>query len=98
MENKITEARLDKYLKLTENALRKARIAKGLTKKELKAAEEYKLMAKSYHHDSKHFKAEGNWVNAFAAINYAHAWLDAGAMQGLFDVGKDNKLFTVDSD
>jgi len=98
MENKITSERLEKYIKLTEKALRKAKIAKGLTKKELKAAEEYYTMAKSYLSDSKHFRKNGNWVNAFGAVNYAHAWLDAGAMQGLFDVGKDNKLFTVNSD
>jgi hypothetical protein len=37
-------------------------------------------------------------VTAFAALNYAHGWLDAGARLGLFDVGKDNVLFTVDGE
>jgi hypothetical protein len=35
-------------------------------------------------------------VNAFAALNYAHGWLDAGARLGLFDVDHDSTLFTVD--
>ena len=37
-----------------------------------------------------------NYVLAFAALNYAHGWLDAGARIGLFKV-KDNRLFTVDN-
>ena len=40
-------------------------------------------------------KKKGNIVNAFAALNYAHGWLDAGARLGIFDV-HDSKLFTVD--
>ena len=36
-------------------------------------------------------------VNAFAALNYAHGWLDSGARIGLFDV-KDSRLFTVDDE
>ena len=38
----------------------------------------------------------GDIVTAFAALNYAHGWLDAGARIGLFDVGHDSELFTVD--
>ena len=83
MNNEISEEKLDKYIALTEN-------------KQLETANKYLEMAKSYLSDAKHFKEEGKWVDSFAAVNYAHAWLDAGAMQGLFDVGKDNKLFTVD--
>jgi len=39
---------------------------------------------------------KGDVVNAFACLNYAHGWLDAGARLGLFDVDGDNVLFTVD--
>ena len=38
---------------------------------------------------------KGDLVNAFASVNYAHGWLDAGARLGLFDVGLDDKLFTL---
>ncbi len=94
----ITEKKLNKYLDLTTRALKKVKIEKGLSKKDSERAKTYLEMSKSYLSDAKHFKKEGNWVNAFAAVNYAHAWLDAGAIAGLFDVEKDNVLFTVDSD
>ena len=43
------------------------------------------------------YAEKGDLVNAFAALNYAHGWLDAGARLGLFDVDGDNVLFTVDA-
>ena len=94
----ITEKRLNKYLDLTTRALKKAKIENGLSKKDLERAKTYFEMSKNYLSDAKHFKQEGNWVNAFAAVNYSHAWLDAGAISGLFDVEKDDIMFTVDSD
>ena len=48
------------------------------------------------HYDARHFGKKGDIVTAFAALNYAHGWLDAGARLGLFDVGHDSELFTVD--
>ena len=92
----VTEERLEKYIKLTERALKKVKIFPDLFGKEHKTAETYKKMASSYLSDAKHFQSKGKLVDAFGAVNYAHAWLDAGAMQKLFDVGGDNKLFTVD--
>ena len=94
----ITEKKLNKYLDLTTQAMKKVKIKKNLPKKDLKRAKTYLEMSKNYLSDAKHFKKEGNWVNAFAAVNYSHAWLDAGAISELFDVGKDNIMFTVDSD
>ena len=94
----ITGEKLNKYLDLTTRALKKVKIKKGLSKKDLKRAKTYLEMSKNYLSDANHFKKEGNWVNAFAAVNYAHAWLDAGAISELFDVDKDNIIFTVDSD
>jgi len=52
-------------------------------------------MIERYTLDARHFEEKGDWVNAFAALNYAHGWLDAGARIGLFDV-HDSRLFTVD--
>ena len=53
-------------------------------------------MADRYFKDAKHFKKKGDYITAFAALNYAHGWLDAGARMGLFDVDHNSKLFTVD--
>ena len=54
-------------------------------------------MIKRYVADAHHFEEKGDVVNAFAALNYAHGWLDAGARLGIFDV-HDSKLFTVDDE
>jgi len=93
MENKITEEKLKKYFSITEEALTMAKKAK----KNNKHTEEVLSMAENYLSDAKHFKKQGNIVNAFAAINYAHGWLDCGARLKLFDV-KDSRLFTVDDE
>ena len=52
-------------------------------------------MIERYVSDAHHFESKGDYINAFAALNYAHGWLDAGARIGIFDV-YDSKLFTVD--
>lgn len=96
MENrtKITEQKLKKYFLITEKALAVAKksIAKG--KKEQKQGAEIINMVENYLSDAKYFEKQGNHVNAFAALNYAHGWLDAGARLKIFNV-KDNKLFTT---
>ncbi len=90
--NLICNARLDKYFSVTEKALKIAK--KAVNRKKENEAKEIIEMASNYLSDAKYFKAEGNYVNAFACINYAHGWLDCGARLGIFKV-KDNKLFTV---
>lgn len=52
-------------------------------------------MASRYYSDAHHFHSKGDVVTAFAALNYAHGWLDAGARAGFFLV-KNNELFVVD--
>ena len=94
--SKITPEKLAKYFEVTGKAINKVKIAK---KKEINwqaSAEDFLDMAQRYYSDAKHFADKGDIVTAFAALNYAHGWLDAGARVGLFDVGNDNILFTVD--
>ena len=57
------------------------------------AAETYE-MAESYLDDGRHFRQEDDLVNALASFSYGHAWLDAGARIGLFDVPTEGHLFT----
>lgn len=92
MEDKITKEKIDKYLKLSEKALKivKKKIIRGKEKD----AKEIIEMASNYLSDAKHFKAKKDFVNAFAAVNYAHGWIDSGVRLGIFNV-KDDKLFTV---
>lgn len=60
-----------------------------------KGAEDFLAMARAYFDDAECFFERGDRVNAFACVNYAHGWLDAGARLGFFDVGGDDQLFTL---
>jgi hypothetical protein len=51
-------------------------------------------MVENYLSDARYFKSKNDFVNAFAAINYAHGWIDSGVRLGIFNV-KDDKLFTI---
>tara|TARA_Y100000310_G_scaffold312657_1_gene360175 strand:- start:1428 stop:1709 length:282 start_codon:yes stop_codon:yes gene_type:complete len=92
MQNKITKQKLDKYFNLTTKALRE--IKKKINKTKKKEAKEIIDMASNYLEDAKYFQEKKDFVNAFAALNYSHGWIDSGVRLGIFDV-KDNKLFTV---
>ena len=90
------EQKLTKYFELTSKALEKVKIPNGLNADAKKSAEDFLDLAKRYYTDAKYFEKKGDIVNAFGAVCYAHAFLDAGARLGFFDVGKDNELFMVD--
>ena len=90
--NLICERRLEKYFSITEKALNEAKKHINLKKKD--EAQEILQMATCYLTDAKYFRKEGNYVNAFACINYAHGWLDTGSRLGIFLV-KDDKLFVI---
>jgi hypothetical protein len=92
--NVVCDARLDKYFGITSKALG---VVKSSPKDEsrLKDALDFLDMAERYFSDAKHFRDQGNYILAFAAVNYAHAWLDAGARLRLFKV-KDDQLFAAD--
>ena len=96
MNNTITKEKLEKYFDVTGRALKKLKLCSPEKTHLDKIAKDYLDMAQRYYNDAKHFQEKGDMVNAFAALNYAHGWLDAGARLGIFDVGHDNVLFTVD--
>jgi len=89
------QTRFDKYLQLTETAIKKAQEAPENLDINDGTRADFLDMAQRYIDDAKHFHEKGDLLNAFAAITYAHGWLDAGARIGLWDV-HDGKLFTVD--
>ncbi len=92
MKNEITPEKVEKYFKLTSEALKIAE--KNIFKSKKKEAGEIIEMVSNYLSDAKYFKDKGDLVNAFAALNYAHGWLDSGVRIGIFDA-KDDKFFTV---
>ena len=90
----INDEKLDKYFDITARALEMAKNAPQKLEVE-GAREDFLDMVERYVSDGRHFREKGDYVNAFAAVSYAHGWLDAGARIGLWDV-KDSNLFTVD--
>ena len=59
------------------------------------AAIECREMARSYLDDGRHFREQGDPVNALASYSYGYGWLDAGVRFGLFSVPDDTELFTM---
>ena len=92
------DKRLKKYFDLTGRAIKKVKLNKKAKINVETAARDFLNMAQCYYEDAKHFEKKGDKLTAFAALNYAHGWLDAGARLGLFDVDGDNELFTVDEE
>lgn len=88
----ITDEKLEKYFSVTKKALKMAEESENKTDLD---RDDFLDMIKRYISDAGHFAEKGDKVNAFAALNYAHGWLDAGARIKLFDV-HDSELFTVD--
>lgn len=95
VDNRLSRKRVLKYLNITKRALENLKISVPKKSHAWKMAEDFLLMAKSYYSDAEHFYEKGKLTDAFACVNYAHGWLDAGARIGLFDVSAAEKLFTV---
>lgn len=93
--NEITEEKLVKYFDVTKRALEKAKEAPENLNITDNTRKDVIDMVERYFSDAEHFKKKGDLINAFAALNYAHGWLDAGARLGIFDV-HDSELFAND--
>ncbi len=90
--DKITSEKIQKCKKITTKALAIAK--KSVIKGKENYAQEIFDMVENYLSDAIHFESKGDFVNAFAALNYAHGWIDSGVRLDVFDV-KDDKLFTI---
>lgn len=80
--------KLNKYLKMTKEALEKVIVLDERGKELVK-------LAKCYYDDALHFLEKKDLENALIAVCYAHAMLDAGVVMKVLE-GKDNKLFMCD--
>ena len=87
-------ALIKKDLAITKRALNKVKLIAPNKSYSRKIAEDFFEMAQAYYNDALHFKDKNDLVRAVACVNYAHAWLDAGARLGVFDVDEDDRLFT----
>ena len=90
--NEITQEKLEKYFEVSESAFEI--VKKNIIKGKEKEAEEIIEMVTNYLSDARHFEERGDYVNAFAALNYLHGWIDSGVRLDVFEVD-DDKLFTV---
>lgn len=88
------EEKTNRYERLLAQALEEATITPPEETPLGESATECREMARSYLEDGRHFREQGDAVNALAAFSYGHAWLDAGARIGVFDVPTDGYLFT----
>ncbi|MFQ6012365.1 MAG: DUF357 domain-containing protein [Thermoplasmata archaeon] len=87
--------KLEKGLALTGRALGKVKIIAPERSYAGRIAEDFLGMARAYYEDAAHFREDGHALEAFAAVNYAHGWLDAGARLGVLDTGGNDQLFTL---
>ena len=94
-EQENLDSKLVKYRSLTQEALAKVSVKKGIGEKEKAMAEKLLEMAKSYFHDAGYFEEKNMPLTALAAYSYAHAWIDAGVRLGLLDGKGDDKLFIL---
>jgi len=83
------------YRKLTEKALQKVSVTKGVSAEQEKTAKDFLKMARDYFSDARHFEKKGELLTALAAYSYAHAWLDAGVRSGVLDGKGDDRLFVL---
>jgi len=92
MQDRVTKEKIQRYRTITSKAIgiAKSSIVKGKEKE----AKEIIEMVSNYLSDSGYFEKNKDLVNAFAALSYAHGWLDAGVRLDVFDI-KNNKFFTV---
>ncbi len=91
----LSDEKIAKYIDTTKRALDKLKVAPPSPSHLKDVADDFLEMARSYYDDATHFASAGDYVNAFACVNYSHGWLDAGARLGLWDVGQDDVLFTL---
>jgi hypothetical protein len=85
---------LEKYLRLTHEALEIVRPATPKRSFLSGASDDFLSMARAYLADAEHFQQQGDRERALAAASYAHGWLDAGVRLGLLDGGDDDVRFT----
>ena len=95
IEDTISPEKLQHYLNLTKQARAKATPIHPDGSKESEMLAVLLRMADDYTSDANYFMENGDYIRAFGAINYAHAWIDAGIKLKLLDGHGDDNLFTL---
>lgn len=95
MNKNLSREKLEKYFNITKKALDKVKIGEEKNIDWNNKAKDFLDMAQRYFSDAKYYFEKNDWVTAFAALNYAHGWIDAGARLGFFNVD-DDQLFVIE--
>jgi hypothetical protein len=95
IEAEISKQRLDHYLNLTTTAREKVNVMQHLSVQQQHDVQVLLEMADAYIADAHYFSKQGDYIRSFGAINYAHAWIDAGVKLRLLDGQGDDVLFTL---
>lgn len=90
------EEKTDRYERMLAEALDAAHPTPVEDTPLADAAADCLEMSESYLRDGRHFREDGDPVNALASFSYGYGWLDAGVRMGLFRVDDDaSHLFTT---
>jgi len=89
--NEVTETRIEKYLSITKKALDHIQ----MNRENADLAGQFLDIAKRYYDDALHYKSKGDLVTAFAAVNYAHGWIDAGVRARILIAPPDTEDFIM---
>ena len=95
IEDTISKEKLEHYLGLTKKQETRLHLFIQDGSKESEMLAILLRMADDYTSDANYFMENGDYVRAFGAINYAHAWIDAGIKLRLLDGHGDDELFTL---
>ena len=95
INDKITLDKVVHYLNLTKAAREKATAIHEPKSQQGQMLTILLRMADDYANDAQYFLEMGDYIRAFGAINYAHAWIDAAVRIGFMDGKGDDNLFTL---
>jgi len=85
----VSKDRFEKYLNVSKQALDQAKKSPENVDINDDSRKDFIDTVERYIKDAEHFVSKGDIVTGFAALNYAHGWLDAGAKLGIFDVDNE---------
>ncbi len=86
--------RTEKYINITDEALKKIRIIAPENSYIYGMAKDHMDMILNYYNDARYFYKKNDFINALSAINYLYGWIDSGIRIGFFDGDNDHRLFT----
>lgn len=89
------ESRVEKYIKIEEEALKKIKIIAPKDSYSEVMGRDAMEMITGYFNDAMYFYSRKDFINAFAALNYSYGWIDAMIRFGIFDGDSDHRLFTL---